>query len=114
MADIGARLKTLRDGLGGLREQLASADQPAAVERIAALIAELEGIIRDAEAARESSARPVRARVKPTGAERCPLCTIRSLHMLPEATRPARGEAGDEEVLWRCLSCGHEVWRSSD
>jgi uncharacterized protein with PIN domain len=114
MAEISSRLETLRDSLDGVRELLVEADQSAAVERIAALIAELERIIHDAETGRESSARPLRARVKPTGAERCPLCTIRSLHMLPETARPARGEAGEEEVLWRCLSCGHEVWRSSD
>jgi uncharacterized protein with PIN domain len=114
MAEISSRLKTLRDGLEALREQLAEAEQSAAVERIGALVAELDAIIHDAQAARESAARPLSARVKPAGAERCPLCTIRSLHMVPDKTRPGRGQAGEEEVLWRCLSCGHQVWRTSD
>jgi uncharacterized protein with PIN domain len=112
MAEISSRLKTLRDGLEALREQLAEAEQSTAVERIGALVAELDAIIHDAQAARESAARPLRARVKPTAVERCPLCTIRNLHTVPDMARPGRG--GEEEVLWRCVSCGHQVWRTSD
>jgi uncharacterized protein with PIN domain len=114
MAAIGSRLKSLRDGLGGLRQHLAEAEQPAAVERIEALIAELDAMIHDVQAASELTARQRSARRNPPDVERCPLCAIRSLHMLPETTRPARGESGGEEVLWQCLSCGHELWRSSD
>jgi DNA-directed RNA polymerase subunit RPC12/RpoP len=107
MAEIESRLKILRDGLKALREQLAKAEHSAAVDQTDALAAELDEIIRDAQAARQSAVRPRRARVKTTDAERCPICSIRSLHPVPDMVE-------EEDMLWRCLSCGYEVWRLED
>jgi uncharacterized membrane protein YccC len=106
MAEIESRLKVLRGGLEALRNQLTETEQTAAVARIGALAAELDAIIRDVQAAREAGGRPLRARVKPTDAERCPLCSIRSLHSVPDMVE-------EEDMLWRCLSCGYEDWRTS-
>jgi uncharacterized protein with PIN domain len=105
MSEIASRLESIRDRLAELGEVLDGAQQTDAAERLHSLVAELQEVIRDLPAA---PAPAKKARRKLPDVERCPRCTIRSLHMIPGEVRAAAD--GTEEVLWRCSSCGHEVW----
>lgn len=51
----------------------------------------------------------VRMRVPPV--EKCPRCTLRSLHAEVQQQRVAPDRPAGREMLWHCSSCGHEVWR---
>jgi len=109
MSDIASRLESIRDRLAELEEGVGRAQQPDAAERLRSLVAELQGVIRDLPAAAVPAKK---SRRKLPDVEKCPRCTIRSLRMIPEDVRAAAD--GTEEVLWRCSSCGHELWRKDD
>jgi len=109
MSEIASRLESIRDRLDELEAGLDGAQQTDAAERLRSLVAELQGVIRDLPAA---AAPAKKARRKLPDVEKCPRCTIRSLRMIPEEVRAVAD--GTEEVLWRCSSCGHELWRKDD
>jgi hypothetical protein len=113
MTDIASRLESIRTALSGLREQLADAGQSAAADRIGSLTAELSTLIGEAGASRPPPGPTRKHRGREPEVDKCPRCTIRSLHMVPRETRPAEDGEGDE-VLWHCSSCGYEVWRADD
>ncbi len=108
MTAIESRLKRVHSELMDVQAQLAQAGQDAAAQRLLDLAQELEAALHGAE---EPARARRRARVT-SEVERCPLCTIRSLHELPTETRTAKN-TGREEILWRCTSCGHELWRET-
>lgn len=113
MTDIASRLESIRATLSELRGQLAGSDQSAAADRIGSLAAELEAVIGAAKASRPAVGPARKHRAREAAVDKCPRCTIRSLHMVPRETRPAEDGEG-EEVLWRCSSCGFEIWRADD
>ncbi len=106
MSELASRLESIRDRLVELEAGLDGSQQTDAAERLRSLVAELQDVIGDLAAAPSPAKK---ARRKLPDVEKCPRCTIRSLHMIPDEVRVAAN--GTEEVLWRCSSCGHEVWR---
>jgi hypothetical protein len=113
MTDIASRLESIRAALSEVHEQLAGSGQSTAADRIASLAGELETVIGQLKASGASAGPARKHRGREPDVDKCPRCTIRSLHMVPRETRPA--EDGDgEEVLWHCSSCGYEVWRADD
>lgn len=113
MTDIASRLASIRDGLTELQEQLAGRQGPEKIEaadRLQVLVDELDDVIQRADA---SMIPPpsMRRRGKQPDVEKCPRCTIRSLHQVAGETRPAEDDSGAEEALWHCSSCGYEMWR---
>ncbi len=108
MSDIASRLESIRDQLAEVATQLAGASQTEAAGRLQSLAGELERLIADLPQP-PSPQRSRKARRKLPDVEKCPRCTIRSLHIVPEEVRT--GSDGADEVLWSCASCGHEVWR---
>ncbi len=109
MTDIASRLESIRDRIAELGSEMDRAQHSDAAERLRSLAAELQGAIGDLP----PPPAPVRkARRKLPDVEKCPRCTIRSLHIIPEEVRVAAD--GTEEVLWRCSSCGHDLWRRDD
>lgn len=108
MSDIASRLESIRDQLAEVATQLAGASQTEAAGRLQSLAGELERLIADLPQP-PSPQRSRKARRKLPDVEKCPRCTIRSLHIVPEEVRT--GGDGADEVLWSCASCGHEVWR---
>lgn len=108
MSDIASRLKSIRDQLAEVATQLAGTSQTEAAGRLQSLAGELERAIAGVEPP-ASPQRSRKVRRKLPDVEKCPRCTIRSLHIVPEEVRT--GADGAEEVLWSCASCGHEVWR---
>ncbi|HSM27596.1 MAG TPA: hypothetical protein VK855_05765 [Thioalkalivibrio sp.] len=116
MTDIVSRLQSIHARLGELRAFLDGAGQPEPAERIRALQDELDGLIRDAgvaappPAAVSAPATAERRRRAASTVQRCPRCSLRSLHRLEGETRPAESVPGGFDALWRCASCGHEVW----
>jgi DNA-directed RNA polymerase subunit M/transcription elongation factor TFIIS len=113
MTDIASRLESIRATLSELREQLAGSGQSSAADRIGSLADELEAVIGEAKATQPQSGPARKHRAREPDVDKCPRCTIRSLHMVPRETRPAEDGEG-EEVLWHCSSCGYEVWRADD
>ena len=111
MTDMVARLESIRERLNALGDQPA-ADATAAAGRIKALVDELDQVILEAKGARPAPDPGRRARRRQPEVEKCPRCTIRSLHMVPDQTRPAQHGSDGEETLWLCSSCGYETWRS--
>jgi len=109
MSEIASRLESIRDRLSELQEGLDGTQQTDTAERLRSLVAELQDVIGDLQA---TPARTRKARRKLPDVEKCPRCTIRSLHIVPEEVRVAAN--GTEEVLWRCSSCGHEIWREDN
>jgi len=109
MTDIMARLQSIHRRLGELRVELDGAGQQEAAERVRALQAELDVLTRESSL----SAAPTqqrRMRAAPP-VQRCPRCAIRSLHRVEGESRPAQSFSGGVvDALWRCASCGHEVW----
>lgn len=107
MSEIASRLEAIRERLVQLEAGLAEANQEEFAERLRALNEELRGAI----VGLGGAAGPARkkARRKLPDVEKCPRCTIRSLHIVPDEVRQAAD--GTDEVLWRCSSCGHEVWQ---
>lgn len=103
MSKIASRLESIRDRLAELEAVLDAAHQNDAAKRLRFLVAELQDVIGDLPAPTRKTRR------KLPDVEKCPRCTIRSLHIIPEEVRVAAD--GVEQVLWRCSSCGHEVWR---
>jgi hypothetical protein len=118
MTDIVSRLQSIHARLGELRAFLDGAGQPEPAERIRALQDELDGLMHDAGAAAPPPAAisppaPATAEQRRRAAstvQRCPRCSLRSLHRLEGETRPAESVPGGFDALWRCASCGHEVW----
>jgi hypothetical protein len=120
MTDIVSRLQSIHARLGELRAFLDGAGQPEPAERIRALQDELDGLMRDAGAAAPPPAATSPPAPAPATAEqrrraastvqRCPRCSLRSLHRVEGETRPAESVPGGFDALWRCASCGHEVW----
>ncbi|TVP86951.1 MAG: hypothetical protein EA347_08500 [Thioalkalivibrio sp.] len=108
MSDMASRLESIRDQLAEVATQLAGSAQTEAAGRLQSLAGEMERVIADLQ--EPSSPQPSRkVRRKLPDVEKCPRCTIRSLHIVPEEVRT--GADGADEVLWHCASCGHEVWR---
>lgn len=107
MSDMASRLESIRDRLAAVAAELAGSSQTGAAGRLQSLAGELERVIADLKPS--PSQRSRRARRRLPDVEKCPRCTIRSLRIEPEEVRTGTG--GFEEVLWRCASCGHEVWR---
>ncbi|MFO8002612.1 hypothetical protein [Thioalkalivibrio sp.] len=117
MTDIASRLESIRDALTQLQEQLAGPEGPEQVgagDRLQALIDELDDVIRKSDASMIPPPSKRRRRGKEPVVEKCPRCTIRSLHMVAGETRPAEDGSGAEEALWHCSSCGYEIWRIND
>ncbi|TVP81702.1 hypothetical protein [Thioalkalivibrio sp.] len=114
MTDIASRLESIRDGLTELQAQLDAPEHANAVDRLGALIDELDAVIAKAGAQMAPPAPKRTKRGKQPAVEKCPRCTIRSLNMVAGETRPAEDGSGDEEVLWHCSSCGYEIWRLGD
>jgi erythromycin esterase-like protein len=120
MTDIVSRLQSMHGRLGELRAFLDGAGQPEPAGRIRALQDELDDLIRDAGAAAAASAPAAMSAPAPATAERrrraastvqrCPRCSLRSLHRVEGETRPAESVPGGFDAFWRCASCGHEVW----
>jgi uncharacterized protein with PIN domain len=106
MSDIASRLESIRDRLSELEAKLLGTEQAEAGERLRALAADLQDVIRDLPVA---STPAIKSRRKLPDVEKCPRCAIRSLHMIPDEIRAAAD--GTDDVLWRCSSCGHEIWR---
>ncbi|AGA34873.1 hypothetical protein TVNIR_3236 [Thioalkalivibrio nitratireducens DSM 14787] len=108
MTDIASRLRPIRAGLADLQRELTEAGQPSLAQRAQDLLRELDTLTGSSG----SVPRPARRR-KPARrrdeVEKCPRCTIRSLHPVPEQVR--EGADGAEEILWHCSSCGFEEWR---
>jgi DNA-directed RNA polymerase subunit M/transcription elongation factor TFIIS len=113
MTEIASRLETIRARLSELREQLAGSGQSEAADRIASLAAELETVIGEAKALQPPAGPARKHRGREADVDKCPRCTIRSLHMVPRETRPAEDGEG-QETLWHCSSCGYELWRVDD
>jgi hypothetical protein len=114
MTDIASRLESIRDGLTELQQQLDGSEQASAVDRLRALIDELDGVIRQAGTPMAPSAPKRTKRGKQPDVEKCPRCAIRSLNMVAGKTRLVEDGPGDAEVLWHCSSCGYEIWRLDD
>lgn len=120
MTDIVSRLQSIHARLGELRAFLDGAGQPEPAARIRAVQDELDGLMRDAGAAARPPAAPStpaaaavtaeRRRRAASAVQRCPRCSLRSLHRVEGETRPAEAVPGGVDALWRCASCGHEVW----
>jgi hypothetical protein len=118
MTDIVSRLQSIHASLGELRAFLDGAGQPEPAERIRALQDEVDGLMRDAGAAAPppaaisppAPATAERRRRAASAVQRCPRCSLRSLHRVEGETRPAEAVPGGVDALWRCASCGHEVW----
>jgi len=111
MTDIVARLESVRERLSVLADQ-PIAEPAATADRIRLLVDELDQLIFEAKGARPAPDPGRRAGRKQPDVEKCPRCTLRSLHMVPDQTRPAQHGADGEETLWLCSSCGYETWRS--
>jgi DNA-directed RNA polymerase subunit RPC12/RpoP len=118
MTDIVSRLQSIHARLGELRAFLDGAGQPEPAERIRALQDELDGLMRDtgraapppAAISAPAPATAERRRRAASAVQRCPRCSLRSLHRVEGETRPAEAVPGGVDALWRCASCGHEVW----
>lgn len=110
MNDLLPRLKSLREELGALRQQLAQGDHAAALERLDVLAGGVDALIREAGATHAAASHPPGSRPPQPDVEKCPRCNIRSLHMLPGKARAAEDGSG-AEAPWHCTSCGHEEWR---
>lgn len=106
MSDIASRLESIRDRLAELGTELERAQQLSAAEQLRSLAEELQLAIGNLP---PPPAPAKKSRRRLPDVEKCPRCVIRSLHIVPEDVRFAAD--GTEEVLWRCSSCGHEVWR---
>jgi hypothetical protein len=111
MTDIGSRLEAIRDGLTELQQQLDGPEQASALDRLRILIDELDAVIAKAEHPMTPPAPKRTKRGRQPDVEKCPRCTIRSLHLVAGETRPAEDGSGAEEALWHCVSCGYEIWR---
>lgn len=109
MTAIESRLKRIHSDLVDLQAQLAQTGEDAAAQRLLELAQDLEAALHGAEEPARRRSR--RARVN-SEVERCPLCSIRSLHLVENQTRFAKA-TGRDEALWRCTSCGHELWRET-
>jgi len=112
MTDIVSRLQSIHRRLGELRAFLDGAGQQESAERVRALQDELDGLMRDAVTAAPvpAPATAERRRRAASAVQRCPRCSLRSLHRVEGETRPAQLVPGGVDALWRCASCGHEVW----
>ena len=112
MTDIVSRLQSIHGRLGELRAFLDGAGQEELAERARALQDELDGLMRDAGTAAPAPAPATaeRRRRAASAVQRCPRCSLRSLHRVEGQTRPAQLVPGGVDALWRCASCGHEVW----
>jgi uncharacterized protein with PIN domain len=109
MSDTASRLESIRDRLAALEAVLDGAQQTEAIERLRALVADLQDVITDLQLV---PAPVQKSRRKLPDVEKCPRCAIRSLNMVPEEVRTTAD--GTEAVLWRCSSCGYEVWREDN
>ena len=114
MTDIASRLASIRAGLTELQQQLDGPAQAGALDRLRTLIDELDAVIGKAGAQMTPPAPKRTKRGKQPDVEKCPRCTIRSLHMVAGDTRPAEDGSDAEDALWHCSSCGYEVWRPDD
>jgi hypothetical protein len=116
MTDIVSRLQSIHGRLGELRAFLDGAGQEESAERVRALQDELDGLMRDAGTSAPApvpataTATAERRRRAASAVQRCPRCSLRSLHRVEGQTRPAQLVPGGVDALWRCASCGHEVW----
>jgi hypothetical protein len=113
MNDLLPKLKSLRDELDALRQELAHHAPAAAMERLDAVARGLNALIRETGAGPAAAGQAPGSRPPPADVEKCPRCNIRSLHMLPGKARAAEDGSGTE-VPWHCTSCGHEEWRPRD
>lgn len=113
MNDLLPKLKSLRDELDALREELAQDGPAAAIARLDAVAGGLDALIRETGAGHAAAGHAPGSRPPPTDVEKCPRCNIRSLHLLPGKARPAEDGSG-AEAPWHCTSCGHEEWRPLD
>lgn len=108
MTDMASRLESIRDRLAAVAAEMAGSSQTGAAGRLQSLAGELERVVADLKEPLFAQ-RSRKARRRLPDVERCPRCTIRSLRIVPDEVH-TRAD-GIEEVLWRCTSCGHEVWR---
>lgn len=109
MTDIVSRLQSIHRRLGELRAFLDGAGQQEPAERIRALQDEIDALKRDADAEAAPAAAQRRVRAASV-VERCPRCTIRSLRRVEGNAQPAQSVSDGGDGLWRCASCGYEVW----
>ncbi|AHE99912.1 hypothetical protein [Thioalkalivibrio paradoxus] len=108
MTDIASRLQPIRAGLADLQRELTEVGQPSLAQRAQDLLRELDALTDIPDAAPRPARRPKSAHRRDE-VEKCPRCTIRSLHPVPDQVR--EGTDGAEEMLWHCSSCGFEEWR---
>jgi len=110
MTDIVSRLRSIHGRLGELRVLLDAAGQQELAERVRALQEEVDVLMRDSVAASPAPAMAQRRVRAAAAVQRCPRCTIRSLRRVEGETRSAESVPGGVDGLWRCASCGHEIW----
>ncbi len=111
MTDMVSRLQSIHQRLGELRAFLDGAGQQEPAERIRELQDEIDALkgVAETEAAPAPAAAQRRVRTA-SAVQRCPRCTIRSLHRVEGKTRPAQSVSDGVDGFWRCASCGYEVW----
>ncbi len=111
MTDMVSRLQSIHRRLGELRAFLDGAGQQEPAERIRALQDEIDALKRDADAEAAPTPAAAQRRVRAASVvQRCPRCTIRSLRRVEGNTQPAQSVSDGSDGLWRCASCGYEVW----
>ncbi len=107
VSDIVSTLGSALEKLARLEQQLGEADP----ETLRGLAGELRADLEKARtrASAQHQAHGPAQRRGPSSRDdkvyKCPVCTLRSFRA---ADDQAQGQAGEDSILYRCSSCGHE------